>query len=338
VSDDGGRTEEPEIGMGEAADQQPMSPAQLVRRALEVFEIDARVPPPLTLRGGCDLDDYLSPSGFDQVLDEPTDEYLQRHAFWGLGYLDASSWRHYLPRLMEYAVGQPDDPAMVIEALVRSLRPPDRYPPRLGSLNGDQEDVVRRFLECLAFDETYATARDEARQALEEWWWPHPRSRPTAAELRADRAKPVAYRCVAGRGYRVTVPETLQGTGERDIPSEARWVQTWGGYLCADVYTLVTVNRLVGASRSPADLIDSYARHFGMIATPAEVEVSGALNALRVEGQTAMESPAEPQRIVIVAAKATDVFVLTIRAHDRFDVRAVLTRIEASFEIEEPSS
>ena len=55
----------------------------------------------------------------------PTDAYLEGFAFWGLGYLDARSWRHYLPRLIEYAFRHPHDPAMVTEALVRSLRPPE---------------------------------------------------------------------------------------------------------------------------------------------------------------------------------------------------------------------
>lgn len=31
---------------------------------------------------------------------------------------------------------------MVTEALVRSLRPPDRYPPRLGALDAGQEGIV----------------------------------------------------------------------------------------------------------------------------------------------------------------------------------------------------
>jgi len=105
-----------------------MSTEELVRRAFEAFADDLAVPPPLTLRGANAVDSYDRPEVFDTALDRPTDEYLEGFAFWGLAYLDAQSWRHYLPRLIEYAFAKPSDPAMVVEALVRSLRPPDRYP------------------------------------------------------------------------------------------------------------------------------------------------------------------------------------------------------------------
>jgi hypothetical protein len=49
------------------------------------------------------VDSYDHPRPFDAVQDEPTDAYFEGFAFWGLGYLDARSWRHYLPRLMAYA-------------------------------------------------------------------------------------------------------------------------------------------------------------------------------------------------------------------------------------------
>ena len=96
------------------------------------------------------MDGYNQPTPFDPVQDEPTDAYLEGFTFWGLGYLDARSWRHYLPRLIDYAFRHPDDGAMVSEALLRSLRPPDRYPPRLATLTADQESVVRAFLEQAA--------------------------------------------------------------------------------------------------------------------------------------------------------------------------------------------
>lgn len=99
-----------------------------VSRAFEVFRADVGSPPPLTLRGGNAVDSYSQPGPFDPVQDEPTDAYFEGFAFWGLGYLDARSWRHYLPRLIDYAFRRPNDPAMVSEALMRSLRPPDRYP------------------------------------------------------------------------------------------------------------------------------------------------------------------------------------------------------------------
>jgi hypothetical protein len=93
------------------------------------------------------VDSYSHPMPFESTADAPTDDYLEGFGFWGIGYLDARSWRHYLPRLIDYAFRHPGDSAMVIDALVRSLRPPDRYPPRLASLSPDQEDIVRSFLD-----------------------------------------------------------------------------------------------------------------------------------------------------------------------------------------------
>ena len=50
------------------------------------------------------------PSRSIRAHDQPTDAYLEGFAFWGLAYLDAQSWRHYLPRLIDYALRRPDDP------------------------------------------------------------------------------------------------------------------------------------------------------------------------------------------------------------------------------------
>jgi hypothetical protein len=71
----------------------------------EVFRSDAEAPPP-----------------FDPEQDDPTDAHLEGFAFRGLGYLDARSWRPYLPRLIDYAFRRPDDPAMVTEALAPCAR------------------------------------------------------------------------------------------------------------------------------------------------------------------------------------------------------------------------
>jgi len=319
--------------MSHLADPEPLSRAELSRRADDAFRADRLAPPPLTLRGGVALDDYEMPPPFDPALDDPTDAYLERHAFWGLAYLDGASWRHYLPRLIAYTFEHPGDPAMVVEAAIRSMRPPDRYPPRLAALDAPQEDVVRRFLEMLAFDDGFQSHRDEARQALEEWWWPNPTSRPTAAQLEAERARPTMYRQGAGDGYRLEVPETLSTSNERDIPSERRRVQTWNGYACGDVPMMVTVNRLIAPDRTVMELAESYARHFSMKTAPAASSVTGAGDAVRVEGETPVEGPGSPQRIVIVVARSRDAFVLTIRAHDRPDVRAVAEHIESSFAI-----
>ena len=136
-----------------------MNAADIVRRAFDVFHDDVTAPPPLTLRGANEVDSYRTAMRFDPDVDEPIDSYLEGFAFWGVGYLDARSWRHYLPRLMDYAVRCPTDPAMVAEALVRSLRPPDRYPLRLGALTPDQETVVRSFLEFVALGDAVPQVR-----------------------------------------------------------------------------------------------------------------------------------------------------------------------------------
>ena len=201
----------------------------VVSRAFEVFHSDVAIPPPLTLRGANEVDSYSQAMPFDPAEDDPTDGYLERFAFWGVVYLDARSWRHYLPRLIDYAVRHPDDPAMVTEALVRSLRPPDRYPPRLATLNTDQEDVVRTFLEQIALGDVMPHMQADAQQALEEWWLPSPRSRPTERETAALRNAPVAYRLVSGDVFRLSVPETFTASGLRVIPEESRRVQTWEG-------------------------------------------------------------------------------------------------------------
>jgi hypothetical protein len=61
---------------------------------------------------------------------------------------------------------------MVTEGLLGSLRPPDREPPRLGSLSGEQEAVVVAVLDLLAFDER-SGCRELAMQVLEEYWVPN---------------------------------------------------------------------------------------------------------------------------------------------------------------------
>ncbi len=168
-----------------------MSTEELVRSAFEAFADDVAVPPPLTLRGGNAVDGYERPEPFDSAHDQPTDAYFEGFAFWGLGYLDAQSWRHYLPRLIDYTLRRPDDPAMVAEALVRSLRPPDRYPPRLASLSPEQEARRRGVSGTRRTRSSVGPVREEARQALDEWWRPTPRSRPTHEEIESARQAPV---------------------------------------------------------------------------------------------------------------------------------------------------
>ncbi|MBY0246893.1 MAG: hypothetical protein K2Q17_04415 [Nitrospiraceae bacterium] len=132
------------------------------------FAKDVASPPGITLRGGDALDGYENPPPFDPTLDEVTDTYLGRYSG-GLTFLDAASWRYYLPHLIEYTVRHFGQFTDVCDALLNNLRPPDREPPRLASLTPDQERAVTAFLELLAFSESSAH-RDFACQVLEEWW------------------------------------------------------------------------------------------------------------------------------------------------------------------------
>lgn len=145
--------------------------AEISRRAREVFCADVLAAPLMTLRGGYAEDSYDFAPLADPVLDDPTDTYLETYTFWGLAYLDPASWRHYLPCLINYTFSHMDDPKMAVEGLLHNLRPPDRVPPRLNSLTGEQEAVIVAFLEEVAFSEDSAN-RDFAMQVLEEWWIP----------------------------------------------------------------------------------------------------------------------------------------------------------------------
>jgi len=66
---------------------------------------------------------------------------------------------------------------MAIEGLLNSLRPPDRIPPRLGSLTKEQEDVIIAVLDQLAFSQDSAH-QPFAMQVMEEWWIPRALYRP----------------------------------------------------------------------------------------------------------------------------------------------------------------
>ena len=311
-----------------------MSAEAIVTRAFEAFRVDAMSAPPLTLRGANAVDGYDEPMPFDPAADEPTDAYLEGYAFWGTPYLDAHSWRHYLPRLIDYAFRHSDDPAMVTEALVRSLRPPDRYPPRLRTLSTDQESVVRSFLEQVALGDAVPFLQTEAQQALEEWWLPNARSRPTREEIAASRAAPVAFRSVVRDAYRLSVPETLAASGIRDIPEESRCVETFGGYLCGDAHTLVAVNVTPLRVRSLEDSVRARASLFRETVSPRSVVVKGSPRADRLDGLTQAGSPAEPQTLAMLFAIARDQLVtLSIRSWPRDDVSLEVERILSSFEI-----
>jgi hypothetical protein len=311
-----------------------VSTAEIVSRAFKVFHADVAAPPPLTLRGANAVDSYNYPTPFDPAADAPTDQYVDGFGFWGIGYLDARSWRHYLPRLIDYAFRHPNDPAMVVEALVRSLRPPDRYPPRLASLSADQEDLVRTFLEQVALGGAVPHLQSEAQQALEEWWLPNPRCRPTAQETAALRAAPVAYRVVTADVYRLSVPTTFTGSGIRSIPEESRRVQTWGGYLCGDAHTVVAVNVTPLAVMSLADAMKARTPLFRDVVSPRSVGLRGSLAAERLDGFTHGDSPAEPQRLAMVfGVSGHELVTLSVRSWPRADVDREVERIVQSFEI-----
>ena len=311
-----------------------MSTPSIVTRAFEVFEDDVMTPPPMTLRGANGVDSYEQPAPFDPAADEPTDAYLEGFAFWGLTYLDARSWRHYLPRLIDYAFRRPDDPAMVTEALVRSMRPPDRYPPRLATLNAGQESVVRSFLEQVALGDGFKHVQDDAQQALEEWWLPNARSRPTPQDIAALRAAPVVHRIVAGDVYRLSVPETFTSGGTHAIPQESRRVQAWAGYLCGDAHTIVAVNVTPLDKRSLAESVQARTTLFREAPGRRSIVVPGAPRAERLDGVTETGSPAEPQTLSIVFAIARDELVtLSVRSWPRDDVGREVERILGSFEI-----
>jgi uncharacterized protein DUF6714 len=152
----------------------------IIKRAYAAFGADVAAHPAITLRGGNALDSYDSPPPFDPAIDDPTDAYLETYAFNGLAFLDPPSWRHYLPRLIHYALRNIASNApgtMAIEGLLWSLRPPDREPPRLGSLTREQEDVVVAALDQLAFSDD-SVYRKDAMQVMEEWWIPGALYRP----------------------------------------------------------------------------------------------------------------------------------------------------------------
>jgi hypothetical protein len=91
-----------------------------------------------------------------------------------LPYLDALSWRYYLPFLIDYALRHataeaPPESCLAVEGTLSSLRPPDTEPTRLSLLTTEQESVIVDFLEVLAFD-SRSDYQDYAMQVLEEYW------------------------------------------------------------------------------------------------------------------------------------------------------------------------
>jgi len=125
--------------------------------------------PAISLRGGNAADDCLPVPPFDPVLDQITPQYFEMY-FCGIPHLDAESWRYYLPHFLRYALDNITNPASnAIDAILYSLRPPDRDPPRFRALTPTQEAAVAGALDQLAFSD-HSTWKEPAMIALEEYW------------------------------------------------------------------------------------------------------------------------------------------------------------------------
>src|SRR5690348_6097076 len=126
------------------------SALDLGARFREAFAPDLAAAPRMTLRQGDAIDSYGQAPPANDAADALTDAYLEQYCA-GLSHLDPASWRHYLPALADYEQRHVRAGNMAIGSLIASLRPPDREPPRLGSLSAAQEAAVRSLLELLAF-------------------------------------------------------------------------------------------------------------------------------------------------------------------------------------------
>ncbi len=144
---------------------------EIIEEAKRVFSDNLGTSPQRTLRAGDALDEYRPELGFDPVTDCISDEYLEEY-HWGINHLDPESWKHYLPTLIEYSIRYIDEDSLVTIALLNSLRPPDRTPPRLASLSQEQERVISGLLEILAHNESSAH-QELACQVMDEWWIPN---------------------------------------------------------------------------------------------------------------------------------------------------------------------
>jgi hypothetical protein len=127
--------------------------------------------PLMSLRGGNAVDNHAPIPQYDPGVDRPNGEYFEAY-FWGLPHLDPSSWHYYLPLLLVYALQHiTNGRSNAIESLLSSLRPPDRDPPRFGSLTSEQERAVVVVLDELAFA-PQSVWQEQAMVALEEFWGP----------------------------------------------------------------------------------------------------------------------------------------------------------------------
>jgi hypothetical protein len=156
----------------------------------------------------------------------------------------------------------------------------------------------------------------------------------------ALRAAPVADRLVERDRYRLALPATFGSSGARHIAEESRTVEVWRGLLCGDAPAVVAVNITPLADQHLGQVMERAAS--GLRAArvdPRPIRVPGAKRAERLDGLTRGDSPAEPERITIVAAAAgQDVVMLTVRSWPRDDVDAAMERIARSLVVEAPQA
>ena len=145
----------------------------------------------------------------------------------------------------------------------------------------------------------------------------------------------MAVRLVHDGGlYRLEIPETLAGSGTRDIPEESRRVEAWSGYLRGDAHTAVAVNVSPIALRSLSDAIEARLVLYRTTPTRRPVDVRGARQAVRLDGLTHGDSPAEPLMLTLVFAEdGKSLILLSCRAWPRDDVAVDIERIVNSFEL-----
>ena len=148
-----------------------MNPESIIKRAFEVFSQEA---PRMTLRHGDALSSYRTITDVDpNITDDTSDLYLERYQN-GLYHLDVQSWRSYLPFLISYSIRHVRSigPSMVIDIFLSSLRPPDREPPRLSTIQVDEKKVIVDTLEFLALSKG-SEYENIALQVMEEYWIPN---------------------------------------------------------------------------------------------------------------------------------------------------------------------
>ena len=151
-------------------------PSAIVAAAKIAFAQEVAQAPPMSLRAGNAVDNYVVQPPYSPTEDRVCDAYFEQN-YWGIAHLDALSFRHYLPALIDFSLRHLGQGSNVVDTLVFNLRPPDREPPRLGSLSPAQGGVITLFLDLLAFDAGSAF-KDDAMLALEEWWAPGALYRP----------------------------------------------------------------------------------------------------------------------------------------------------------------